>query len=118
MKAIFNFFAATSQEYQRKELWELMKAALSTMNEPGTALDLTKKLEALLCTFFLLLRDKEEKDGEVKLEIFPAGSEEQIDKERNSTPTSAITASHRVAMPPAPKAKTITLTPIANAIFC
>lgn len=88
MKAIFNFFAATSQEYQRKELWELMKAALSNnpwtfMNEPGTALDLTKKLESLLCTFFLLLRDKEEKDGEVKLEVLPAGSEEQIEKERN-----------------------------------
>jgi hypothetical protein len=88
MKAIFSFYDATSQEYQRKELWELIKAALSNncwtfMNEPGTALDLKKKLETLLCAFFLLLKNKEETDGEVKLEIFPAGSEEQIKKDRD-----------------------------------
>jgi hypothetical protein len=33
-------------------------------------------------------------------------------------PTSANTASHIVAKPPAPKIKTISLTPNASTIFC
>ena len=35
-----------------------------------------------------------------------------------ATPTSANTASHKVAMPIAPIIKTITLTPIAKTMFC
>ncbi len=88
MKAIFNFFDATSQEYLRKELWELLKAALSTNcwtfeNEPGTVLDVKKKLEHLMEAFYLLLKIKEDDDGEIILEIHQAGSEEQIKKERD-----------------------------------
>nr|WP_294896238.1 hypothetical protein [uncultured Pedobacter sp.] len=88
MKAIFNFFDATSQEYLRKELWELLKAALSVncwtfMNEPGTVLDVKNKLEHLMEALYLLLKVKEENDGEIILEIHPAGSEEQIQKERD-----------------------------------
>jgi hypothetical protein len=33
-------------------------------------------------------------------------------------PTSAITASHKLATPPAPKAKTITFTVMAMMMFC
>ena len=36
----------------------------------------------------------------------------------NATPTSAKTASHIVAKPPAPNIRTITFTPNANMIFC
>ena len=36
----------------------------------------------------------------------------------NATPTSANTASHIVAKPPAPNIKTTTLTPKAKMIFC
>ncbi|MBD3749859.1 MAG: hypothetical protein IE931_10210 [Sphingobacteriales bacterium] len=88
MKAIFNFFDATSQEYLHKELWELLKAALSAncwtfMNEPGTVLNVKSELEHLMEAFHLLLTTKEENDGEVILAIYKAGSAEQIQKERD-----------------------------------
>ncbi len=35
-----------------------------------------------------------------------------------ATPTSAITASHKLATPPAPKTSTITFTVMARKIFC
>jgi hypothetical protein len=87
MKVIFNFFDRTSQEYERKELWELLKSALSTdcwtfMNEPGIILDLQKEFGRLLEAFYLLLKAKEDAEGEVKLEISPCGSEQRIKRER------------------------------------
>ena len=36
----------------------------------------------------------------------------------NATPTSAITASHKVAIPPAPRMSTNTFTVMASIMFC
>jgi hypothetical protein len=72
MSVIVNHFDIHSSEYSKKDLWEMLKAAVSNsswtyLNEPGTAVVLEKGLGNIMDALWLLLYEKEAGDGEIKL---------------------------------------------------
>ena len=72
MSIIINHFDIHSSEYSKKDLWEMLKAAVSSsswtyLNEPGTAVVLEKDLGRIMDALWLMLYDKQANDGDVAL---------------------------------------------------
>lgn len=79
-------FDSRGAEYLRNELWEMLKAAVSAsswtyLNEPGAVLTLQKDLGRLIDAFWIILKNKEEKDGEITTTRFMPGTAERLVQE-------------------------------------
>ncbi|WP_192821286.1 hypothetical protein [Rufibacter sp. LB8] len=78
---IFLLFSISSLENLRLDLWQYLKAATTRLGwpmlpQPGDAPFLQKMLERLMEACWLLLREKEARDGQVTLPSFAPASEE------------------------------------------
>ncbi len=87
VKVIYELFDYSSLFHLRIYLWRYLKAAASEMGwhrmrQPLDAVVLQKRLEKLMEASWLLLREKEARDGEVEVPCFAPGTAEWMEDDR------------------------------------
>lgn len=87
-KVILELFDFSSLHHLRIYLWRYLKAAASEMGwhrmrQPLDAVVLQKRIVKLIEASWLLLREKEARDGEVKLPYFAPGTAEWMEDDRH-----------------------------------
>ncbi len=85
--AILAVFDQTSVQYLRLDLWKCLKAATCTvgwyqLRQPGDAVVLQRRVEKLLEASWLLLQQKEARDGDVQLPGAAPGSDAWLEEDR------------------------------------
>ena len=84
---VLELFDFCSMHHLRIYLWRYLKAAVSElgwhrMRQPLDAVVLQKRLEKLMEASWLLLREKEARDGEVQVPYFAWGTAEWMEADR------------------------------------